>query len=111
MSKSQKFRAVCMVSTAAAALALGSSAIAAQADNVYQFDIQGESLSQALKDYGLKTSQQIIFSENLTRGQAAPVLHGQYTSHDALTALLDKTDLTASREQTGVLMIQKKVRR
>lgn len=76
--------------------------------NLYQFDIKGEPLSQALQEYGIKTSRQLIFSEDLVRGQKAPALQGRYTPEQALAFLLEKTDLVAKPDGAGVLMIERK---
>lgn len=101
-------RASWLASTAILALAFASSASAAPPENLYQFDIKGEPLSQALQEYGIKTSRQLIFSEDLVRGQKAPALQGRYTSEQALAFLLEKTDLVANPDGAGVLMIERK---
>jgi len=100
-------RAVLLASSAAMALAVPVAA-AAQADKVYQFDIPSESLGQALQDFGLTTSQQIIFSAELVSGQNARPLRGRYTANYALNNLLHNSDLTVNASEAGVLMIQKK---
>ena len=80
-------------------------ASAADSDKIYALDIPNEPLSRALEQFGLETSQQIIFSADVVRGHDAPALRGRYTSDAALAALLSNTDLTISASDTGVLMI------
>ncbi|MGH7968665.1 MAG: STN domain-containing protein, partial [Limisphaerales bacterium] len=92
-----------LASTALISIAISSGAIAAEPGRAYQFDIPAEPLSKALVDFGLSTSQQIIFSTELVRGQIAPALHGRYTSGAALSILLRDTDLIVSPNESGVL--------
>jgi hypothetical protein len=49
-------------------MALGGQASAA--DQTYQFDIPAESVGQALTDFSKASSQQIVFSEEVTKGKA-----------------------------------------
>src|SRR6266700_3155126 len=91
-------RASLMASTAVLGL-LVSGAAAAPVDTIYQFDMLSEPLPQALEEFGLKTSRQIIFSQDIVREQRAPALRGRYTSSQALSALLENSNLTSSLDE------------
>jgi iron complex outermembrane receptor protein len=108
MAKERIGRTFLLASTAWVAIAALSGASAAQSGTAYQFNIPAEPLSSALVDFGLNTSQQIIFSTELVQGQTAPALHGRYTSGAALSILLQHTDLEVSPAGSGVLSVQKK---
>jgi len=93
-----------------AALALASLMIggaAAAQERTYPFDLAGEPLSKALRDYGRTTGQQLLFTEDLTAGKMAPALHGPLTAADALQRLLAGSGLSAIRTQTGALVLQR----
>jgi len=77
-------------------------------DQIFQFDIPAEALSQALTEFSQASSQQIIFSEDLTKGLKTSGLHGRYTAEQALDALLSGTDLKAEKNSAGVLMVRPK---
>jgi iron complex outermembrane recepter protein len=82
---------------------LGASANAA--DQTFQFDIPAEPLGQALVDFAKASSQEVVFSEDLTDGKSAAVLRGQYTISGALKALLAGTDLTVDVSVAGAVMV------
>jgi len=85
---------------------MGGTAFAA--DQTYQFDIPAESLGQALTDFSRASSQQIVFSEEVTNGKRTQGLHGRYTVPDALKALLVGTDLTMDGSSNGVIGVRSK---
>jgi TonB-dependent receptor len=82
---------------------------AAAAEAGYQFNIPPEPLGKALTDFSRVSSQQIVFSEDVTAGKRTSGLSGHYTAVDALTALLTGTDLVAQSNGAGVIMVQKKI--
>ena len=82
--------------------------VASAAEATYKFNIPAEPLSQALTEFGLASSHQIIFSETLVKGQRTSGLHGDYTSRKALEVLLSGTNLTAEANSAGVLMVRQK---
>jgi len=80
----------------------------AQSAPTYQLDIPAESLSRALKDFSVASSQQLVFSERDVSNHSAPALHGSYTRDQALAILLSGTDLRAETSPSGVLMVRSK---
>ncbi len=81
---------------------------AAQPATVYFFNIPAESLAQALNAFSEAASQQIVFSEDIVGDRTAPPLHGSYTRDQALSVLLQGTDLEAEISRSGVMMIRRK---
>src|ERR1700678_4455531 len=77
-------------------------------EKTYQFDIPAEPLGQALTDFSAVSSQQIIMSEDVTKGHATKGLHGRFTAPQALDALLAGTDLMVETNASGVLMVRSK---
>src|SRR6185437_12718379 len=101
-SRYQLFRSASL----AVVLCLGAGAALAQ-ERTYTFDIPAESLSNALRDYGRTTHQQLLFTETLTAGKTAPAVQGRFGANDALQRLLANSGLAAVRTATGALVIQR----
>ena len=83
---------------------MGPGSVSAQ-ERTASYDIQGQSLATALREYGRLSGVQIIFSEDLVRGLRAPALRGVYSATDALERLLAGSGLVARRTSTGAVMI------
>src|SRR5262245_5644243 len=62
----------------------------------FHFAIANQSLSQALRNFGHISGQEVIFTEDMVAGLAAS-LEGDYTAQAALDRLLAGTDLVAER--------------
>ncbi len=90
----------------AAMLSFCVAARAAAGSESFHFDIAAEPLSQALRNYGQSSRQEIIFTEDLVAGKIVSALRGQYTAQEALERLLRGTGLGVERGPTGVLMIR-----
>lgn len=73
----------------------------------FHFDIQEQSLSQALQRYGRISGQQIVFTEDLVAGRDSPPLKGEFAADAALERLLHGSGLVAERSPSGVLMIRR----
>jgi len=95
----------------AAACAAGvlSSGVAHGQDRSYHFEIANLSLSQALRNFAHVCGQEVVFTEDIVRGQAIS-LQGDYTVQGALDRMLQGTDLIAERSVSGVIMIRRRVR-
>jgi iron complex outermembrane recepter protein len=95
----------------AAACAAGvlNTGIAYSQDRSYHFEIANQSLSQALRDFAHVCGQEVVFTEDIVRGQAIS-LQGDYTVQGALERMLQGTDLVAERSVSGVIMIRRRVR-
>ncbi|HEY6642667.1 TonB-dependent siderophore receptor [Povalibacter sp.] len=73
----------------------GSGEIACSAEPVkYQLNIASQPLGNALQEFARQSGVQIIFFSRLTRGLSAPAVSGQYTTEEALAALLAGSNLT-----------------
>ena len=75
----------------------------------YHFDIQNESLSQALRNYGQISGQEIIFTEDVLSDSKPASLKGDYTAEAAIERLLKGTGLTAEHSPSGALMIRRQI--
>lgn len=80
---------------------------AAAQSRSFLFDIQEQSLSQALQSYGRISGQQIVFTEDLVAGRDSPPLQGEFDADAALERLLCGSGLVAERSPSGVLMIRR----
>ncbi len=111
--RSIKCRKAFLLSTAVVVGILGGSAngAVAQSEPTYQLDIPAESLSRALKDFSVASSQQLVFSERDVGNRSVPALHGSYTRDQALAILLSGTDLHVETSPSGVLMVRPKKER
>lgn len=74
----------------------------------YQFNIFGQSLSQALRTFAEVSGEDIVFTEELVAGLAAAELRGTFTPEAALERLLQGSGLIARRSASGALMIMRK---
>jgi len=80
---------------------------AAAQERTYKLDIPAESLSKALRDFGQATHQQLVFTDDLTVGKAAPPLKGNYSAKSALDLLLKDSGLSVEKTPTGALVLHK----
>jgi len=87
-------------------IALGWTAALAQ-PRTFHFDIPGTTLSQALREFGRVSGQEIIFTEDLVAGMTVAALRGDFTADRALERLLKGTGLAAERSGSGALMIRR----
>src|SRR5688572_11097701 len=85
-------RAYALLTTLLMLTAITTTPVMARAGNpngvCYKFDIAGQTLPQALRNYAQVSGQQIIFTENLLEGAKPVTLQGDYTAEDALNKLL-----------------------
>jgi outer membrane receptor protein involved in Fe transport len=91
---------------ALAACQLAGHAARAQ-ERSFTFDIPGEPLAQALRDYARIARRQIIFTDDLVSNRQSPILRGPYTAAAALALLLEGTGLSAQTTSSGALMIKR----
>lgn len=71
----------------------------------YAIDFPRQSLSASLRAYAQAYGLQIIFTEDLVAGKAAPQLRGSFTADDALTNLLAGSGLATRRSPSGAIMV------
>lgn len=76
-----------------ALLLASASGAAAQPPAQYVFDLPSEDLSRALRDVAVRTGRNLIAPEQLVRARRAPALAGTFTAEQAVSRLLDGTDL------------------
>ena len=88
----------------ALALTVVSAPVQAQA-RTFAFDIPAETLSEALRDYGEATGQQIIFTQDLVEGRRSQALRGTLDADEALQRLLTGSGLRVERTPAGAIMI------
>jgi iron complex outermembrane receptor protein len=77
-------------------------------DRSYHFEIANQSLSQALRNFGHISGQEVIFTEDVVAGRAIS-LKGDYTAQSALDRMLSGTGLIAVRSASGVIMIRRRI--
>src|SRR5258705_2858292 len=87
-------------------IVLGWTAAFAQA-RTFHFDIPERTLSEALREFGRVSGQEIIFTEDLVHGVHVASLRGDFTADSALERLLKGTGLSAERSASGALMIRR----
>jgi iron complex outermembrane recepter protein len=105
----RKPRLVDVIAAIAFSLAV-TGAAGAHAEDVnsrFAFDFGDQSLSQALRDFGQISGEEIIFTEDLVSGRTAPRVKGSFTAAAALEQLLDGSGLIAERSPSGALMIRR----
>ncbi len=86
-------------------LALGPEAAWAQAGQRVHVDIQAQSLSAALAEFGRQTSLEIVFTPDSVRSLKAPRVEGDLTPDEALTRLLAGSGLTFRRGTDGAYVV------
>src|SRR5215510_13543489 len=79
-------------------------ASAQQQPQKYSFDLPQQPLSDSLKEYARVSGQQIIFTEDLVWGYVGKPLHGSLSATDALSQLLQGTDLYVEHTAAGAVM-------
>src|ERR1700730_11608484 len=73
----------------------------------FHFDIRQQPLSQALRSYGQICGRDVIFTEDVVAQAGAASLEGDYDAQEALSRLLDGTNLVAERSPSGAVMIRR----
>jgi len=92
----------------AAILFASTSTSAAAHQRTFHFDFTPQPLSQALRSYGQICGQDVIFTEDVVSGVNTTSLEGDYTAQEALSRLLEGTNLVAERSPSGALMIRRR---
>ncbi|HEY5757298.1 MAG TPA: TonB-dependent receptor, partial [Steroidobacter sp.] len=83
------------------------SAVCAHAQAVtYQFDLQSQSLADALRALGQQTSKNIVFDPALVDGLMAPTVRAQLTVKEAIDRLLTGTRLSARELAADTVLIE-----
>lgn len=91
-------------------LLLGTAAVSAPAEaqlpeeRSYAFDLPAQSLDDSLRDVAERTDLEIDASASATAGLDAQSLKGEYTTREAIEALLRGTDLVAQFDQDSVIV-------
>ncbi len=81
---------------------------AAAHGRVFHFEINHQSLSEALQTYAQICGKDVIFTQSVVAGSHATSLVGDFTAQDALSRLLAGTQLVVKRSPSGALMILKR---
>ncbi|MGE5565314.1 MAG: TonB-dependent receptor plug domain-containing protein, partial [Parcubacteria group bacterium] len=90
----------------AVAVSLAATSAYGQQSQTRVYNIPAQSLAESLRAYGLESGEQIIFAERMVTGRQAPALQGAYNPDQALKILLADSGLTATRSETGGIMIR-----
>lgn len=75
-------------------------------EQTYTFEIPSQNLGASLREIGLTTSYQILFSIKVTDGLVSPGISGDYTVFDALDSLLEGTGLFYEITDKNVILIK-----
>lgn len=86
------------------ALVLASSA--AWSAPTHEFNIRGESLDAALKQFAAQSGLQVAYFTRVAAGRTAPAVSGTFTAEEALRQLLDTNGLTFERIDGSTLAIR-----
>lgn len=78
-----------------------------QADDsdIQHFDIESNTMSEALTLFAMETDSQILFSPSVVKNKTSAGLKGEYTKKQALETLLAGTDLSAQKNDEKVFLI------
>ena len=86
-------------------MVLSSGPVYADDAGTQHFDIQPDSMSEALTQFAMETDSQILFSPSVVENKTSNGLRGEYTRQQALDTLLAGTDLTAQKNDEKVFLI------
>jgi iron complex outermembrane receptor protein len=79
----------------------------AQARSVtYNLDIPAQSLKDALQALALASQHKLLYSSELVDGRRSPAVKGQFTTEQAVKALLSGTDLSYEVTSDGLVLIR-----
>jgi iron complex outermembrane receptor protein len=88
-------------------LGTGSAAQPAQAPGeTYNLDIPAQSLNDALQALALASKHKLLYSSELVDGKRSPALKGQFTTEQAVKALLTGTQLSFEVTPDGLVLIR-----
>ena len=93
-----------------AAVALATASPACAGGYPFPVKLRAQPLSSALKDLARQTGIELLYDGDLMRGMQARRLQGRFTVEMALQRLLDGTDLTIRRSNTGAWLIARRPR-
>lgn len=79
---------------------------AQQTDEIVEFDIPAQKLSNALKSYGVTADRQVLFAVNLVRGKQANAVSGEMRPDMALDKLLVGSGLAYDTTVSDVVVIK-----
>ena len=79
---------------------------AQQTDEIVDFDIPAQKLSNALKSYGVAADRQVLFAVNLVRGKQANAVSGELQPNVALDRLLMGSGLAYETTASDVVVIK-----
>ena len=92
-------------SSAAPALAVLLAPTVVLAEEAVRFDLPAQGLGSALRAFGQKANQPIIFSEPTVRGKLSRPVRGNLAVEEALRRLIAGNGLAVSRAGSGVLVV------
>src|SRR5882724_2881956 len=72
----------------------------------YNLDIPAQSLNDALQALALASQHKLLYSSELVDGKQSPALKGQFTTEQAVKALLSGTHLNYEITSDGLVMIR-----
>jgi iron complex outermembrane receptor protein len=72
----------------------------------YNLDIPSQSLNDALQNLALASQHKLLYSSELVEGKKSPALKGQFTTEQAVKALLAGTKLTYEVTSDGLVLIR-----
>lgn len=106
----KKVRLCSVLLTASCTAPLLGTAVAAppaQARSVtYDLDIPAQSLNDALQALALASKHKLLYSSELVDGKRSPALKGQFTTEQAVKALLSGTGLSFEVTSDGLVLIR-----
>ena len=75
------------------------------AEAVYDFNLSGQSLAEAISRFGIQTNLQVLYDPTLSAGKKSPGVRGHLSREAALNRLLAGTDLSYRFTGDSVLLI------
>ena len=108
--KTQKIGVCIAILFASCTTLLLGAAIAAQPAEArsvkYNLDIPSQSLNDALQALAIASQHRLLYSSELVDGKNSPAIKGQYTTEQAVKALLSGTDLSYEVTADGLVLIR-----
>jgi iron complex outermembrane receptor protein len=108
--KNQKIGACSVVLAALCTTLVLGAAVAAQPAEArsvtYNLDIPSQSLNDALQALALASQHKLLYSSELVVGKNSPAIKGQFTTEQAVKALLSGTNLSYEVTSDGLVLIR-----
>lgn len=102
--KAKRIRERLLVATAIGAMMVIAAPVRADDGHRQDYNIEAQSLGDALKTVSRQSGREIIFGAEAVAGKQAPPLHGNYSADEAVRMLLASSDLSAEFRKDVIII-------